>query len=194
MQRDVQSHYRRAEHVRQQARKTTIFSDGESSCQVEDEKARDSQRGHVRDAEGRSARLLLTLNISPCSKKSRKKPAPRSVQSLLVETRFTWKPQTVTVPSVGRPDQPTVSTCSASCNGQRVVRDITNSSRAETKFHCRWRFIHQFLGGLVRELKQDVAVRGCSRNVLRTFLCEPRSPKENSCKMIAHSSLLSSPK
>ena len=36
---------------------------------------------HVRDAEGRSARLLLTLNTSQCSqKKTRKKQASKSVQ------------------------------------------------------------------------------------------------------------------
>ena len=42
----------------------------------------------------------------------------------------------------------------------------------DTKFHCPWRFNHQFY----------VAMRGCSRNVLRTFHCAPRSRRESPCK------------
>ena len=77
-----------------------VKKDGKSRCHVARKKSQSQrQRGHVRDAEGRSAGLPLALNISPCPKKSRKKPASRSVPSLLVETRFTWEPQTVTLQS-----------------------------------------------------------------------------------------------
>ena len=60
-----------------------------------------SQQGHVRDAEGRSAGLLLALNIPPCpkKKKNKEKASVKISTSLKIKTRFTWEPQSVTVQS-----------------------------------------------------------------------------------------------
>ena len=88
------------------------------------------QQRHVRDAQGRSAGLLLTLNIPPCPPPPKKKEkASVKISTLLkVKTRITWWAAVsyCAVRLFGRPDQPTVSTRSRS--EERVVRDIMNSS------------------------------------------------------------------
>ena len=56
-------------------------------------------RGTVRDAEGRSAGLPLTVNIPPCLPKKKEKASVKISTSLNFKTRFTWEPQSVTVQS-----------------------------------------------------------------------------------------------
>ena len=73
------------------------------------------QHGHVRDAEGRSAGLLLTPNISQCQKKENKEKArTKKVQQLNQKTLHVGTAVSYcAVRHFDRPDQRTVSTCSA---------------------------------------------------------------------------------
>ena len=146
----------------------------------------------MRDAEERSAGLPLTLDIPPCPKRTRRKPETRSVPSLLVRTPLHVGAAVsyCVIRFIGRPDKPRFNALSS--NAVKIKSSKTSRIASEQRHNptVAGVFNHQFRGGRVRELKQDVAMRGCSRNVLRTFLCAPRSPRENSCIMIAHSSSL----
>ena len=84
------------------------------------------QRGHVRDGEGRSAELTLTLNTSQCTKKKGKASVKVST-SLKAKTCFTWKAEVsyCAIQITGRPDQ----------NGFKAL-----SSNAEPSCQVKTRF------------------------------------------------------
>ena len=71
----------------------------------------------MRDAEGRSAGLPLTLNIPPClhQKKKKGRASVKVSTSHKVKTRFTWESQSV-------PCNPILPT-----HEEKVVRNIKNS-------------------------------------------------------------------
>ena len=66
-----------------------------------------------------------------------------------------------------------------------VNRDVMKGSWTETQTHRRWWFNHQFPDGLGREAF-DSAMRGCSRNLLRTFLLHTSISKESPGNMNVH--------
>ena len=90
--------------------RSTIFLTASQKVTLSERKVSHlSQQEHVGgDADGRSARLLLTLNIPPCPKK-REKASVKVSTSLLVRTRFTWEPQSVTVQTKSWQSWPTTN-------------------------------------------------------------------------------------
>ena len=102
-------------------------------------------------------------------KKIKEKPAPRSVPSLLVETRYTWEPQTVSVPSIGRPDQSTVSTRSAPCNDRIPSVISLVELKMQTRFlpHCSDTLLVQRSGNVwMKRLKYNLALDTIDPNSL----------------------------